>query len=126
MRFYGYPIRYFSRGKNSDLKFILSRMSVIPERLKLEVSDKYESFRPELGGENRKKANYWLHDEALKYKSNPQPSERQKVSEKIESRPPEKREIERKLKVDTSAPEKKKGFLDGLLDDVDAKCRRRS
>ncbi len=121
MKFHGYPGMYYSRAGASDLKFVTSRMKVIPDALKREVSDKYEAFWPVLGGKNRKEANFWLNDEALKYKhtSNMKDDARERVD--IECKAPKEAAKEFKAKVDTNAPVKKRSFLDSLLDDVDKK-----
>lgn len=121
MKFYGYPHMYYSRAGVCDLKFVLSRMNLIPEDLKLEVSKKYESFGPVHGGEKRKAANFWLNDEALKYKS--APIKRDEVLERvdIECKAPKEAVREFKDKIDTNTKVSKKSFLNSLLDDVDKK-----
>lgn len=123
--FHGYPNQYFQRGKESDLKFILQRMRVIPEHLKEEVSEKYMSFKSVDGGEARKIANTWLNEEALKYKNSS--SVKDDVIERVEmeSKRPKSSEVEFKSKIYTSTPVKGKSFLDGLLDDVDKNYRRK-
>lgn len=115
-----YPHRYFYRGYMSDKKFILSRMSVIPDELKHEVSLKYMGYRPWDGGEGRKLANTWLHEEALKYRNVPRES-----TLKVDAKAPESAQVASNQKVDAIVPEKRKGFLDSLLDDVDEKHRKR-
>lgn len=123
--FHGYPNQYFQRGKESDLKFILQRMRVIPEHLKEEVSEKYMSFKPVDGGESRKIANTWLNEEALKYKNASCVKDDVIERVEIESKRPKSSEVEFKSKIDTSTPVKGKSFLDGLLDDVDKNYRRK-
>ena len=122
--FHGYPHMYFYRNGESDLKLILQCMIVIPEHLKEEVSEKYMSFKPVNGGEARRLANTWLNEEALKYRNAPSVKDEVTKRVEIESKPPESRQVEFKKKINTSAPERKKSFLDGLLDDVDKKYRR--
>jgi hypothetical protein len=121
MKFHGYPSMYYSRHGISDLKFVTSRMKVIPEDLKIQISDQYEAFGPARGGEYRKSANIWLNSEALKYKyiSNKKDDSRERVD--IECNAPKEAAREFKAKVDANTPAKKKSFLDGLLDDVDEK-----
>jgi len=100
--FHGYPHMYFYRGKQSDLKFILQRMRIIPEHLKEEVSEKYMSFKPVDGGDARKIANTWLNTEALKYKN--ASCVKDDVIERVEmeSKRPKSNEVEFKSKIDTS------------------------
>ena len=65
--FYGYPKIWFYRSRNNNqTKFIMSRMAVIPENLKREVSDTYERIYK--GGAGMKQANEYLHAEAIKYR----------------------------------------------------------
>lgn len=64
--FYGYPKFWYERRGESDLKFILSRMHVIPEHLKMAVSDEYERLYAQ--GAGRKEANTYLHETAVKYR----------------------------------------------------------
>lgn len=118
--FHGYPHRYYARGKISDRKFVLSRMSVIPEDMKYAVSMRYMSFEPVKGGDNRRMANTWLHEDASKYRNTPRES-----TVKVEDKAPESTQAALKQKVDVIVPEKPKGFLDSLLDDVDEKHRKR-
>lgn len=63
-----YPLFYHQIGKDSDRDWILSRMAAIPEERKSEVAREYE--RLFLGGipGNRKEANTYLHNEAVKYR----------------------------------------------------------
>lgn len=65
--FYGYPRIWWYRSRsNQDTKFVMSRMAVIPESLKFEVSQQYERLYK--GGVGRGDANKFLNAEALKYK----------------------------------------------------------
>jgi len=117
-----YPIMYFYSGGESDKKFILQRMSVIPDELKHEVSEEYERIYGAGGHVNRKAANIWLNDEALKYKRC-ENDVRAKATELVEmevNAHKSKRE-EFNPKVDTIAPPKRKSFLSTLMDDVDKK-----
>ena len=125
MKFHGYPHRYYQRGKICDIKFILSRMAELPEELKLSVSKEYEKFKPWLGGENRKAANIWLNNQALQFRR--APSARDDIASRVDldCKPPESTAKEFKTNIDASAPVKAKGFLDGLLDDIDRKNRNR-
>ena len=123
MKHYGYPHMYYSRAEISDLKFVLSRMKLIPEELKLEFSEKYESFSPALGGDNRKQANLWLNGEALKYKRAPIKKAEVKERVDLEPKPLNKPVIEFKYKVDTNVPPRKASFLGSLLDEVDKNNR---
>ena len=123
MKFYGYPHMYYSRAGVCDLKFVLSRMNLIPENLKLEVSKKYESFGPVHGGEKRKAANIWLNGEALKYERAPTKKAEVKECVDLEPKPLNKPVFEFKSEVDTNAPPIKRSFLDSLLDDVDKNNR---
>lgn len=123
MKFHGYPSMYYSRAGASDLKFVTSRMKVIPDALKREVSDKYEAFWPVLGGKNRKEANIWLNGEALKYKRAPTKKVEVKECVDLEPKPLNKPVFEFKSKVGTNAPPTKRSFLDSLLDDVDKNNR---
>lgn len=124
IKFFGYPHRYYQIGKECDLKFVLSRMAVIPDGKKLEVSKKFESFRPWEGGECRKSANTWLHNEALKYKSAPNQKEDIRKRVDIECNASKEAVTEFKAKVDAIAPVKKESFLESLLDDVDKNHRK--
>ena len=124
MKFYGYPHRYYQRGKECDLKFVLSRMAVIPEGRKLEVSKKFESFRPWDGGEKRKAANIWLDTEARKYRN--ATSKKDDVLERVnaECNTPKSTAKEFKAKVDTITPPRKESYMDGLLNEVDKNHRK--
>lgn len=64
--FHGYPKFWYSRRGEDDVKFVMSRMRVIPEHLKIEVSDKYERLYAQ--GKGRKAANTYLHETAVKYR----------------------------------------------------------
>jgi len=64
-----YPIWFYGRTKgNSDLKFILSRLSVIPDKYKRRVCDKYEKIyqKKEIG--YRRNANTYLHKVAIRFR----------------------------------------------------------
>jgi hypothetical protein len=63
-----YPLWFHSRKGESDKKFILDRMFFIPEHLKHEVSDQYERLYQSQVDGFRKKANEYLHNEAIKHK----------------------------------------------------------
>ncbi|WP_351122620.1 hypothetical protein [Shewanella sp. T24-MNA-CIBAN-0130] len=65
-KFHGYPKFWYARRGESDVKFVMSRMRVIPENLKQEVSNEYE--RLFFQDDGRKKANTYLHNTAVKYK----------------------------------------------------------
>lgn len=121
--FHGYPHLYYQRGSTSDKKFVLSRMAVIPQDLKEQVSREYMAFQPVLGGEHRRKANEWLHELASKYRNTP--NVRQEVERKIEAMPPKSHQIEPKPKDDTNAPVKRESFLESLFDEVDRKHRNK-
>jgi hypothetical protein len=64
--FYGYPKFWYERRGESDVKFVMSRMNVIPEKLKQEVSNEYERLYAK--GNGRKLANTYLHETAVKYR----------------------------------------------------------
>lgn len=121
MKFHGYPSMYYSRSGASDRKFVMSRMKVIPEHLKMQVSEQYEAFGPVLGGESRKAANVWLNDEALKYKLTPNGKDDVRERVEIEYKASRKPVKEFKKPIDTNTRAVKKTFLNGLLDDVDKK-----
>ena len=117
-----YPRLYHQRGKDCDIKFILSRMAVIPENLKDSISREYEKIYTQGGNAARRSANEFLHNTAVKYKSQP------KVDVKVKSEPPKQATEPLKPKIDAMASVEeerpRKSFLDGLLDDVDKKYRR--
>lgn len=121
-----YPIMYYQRGKESDKKFILQRMSVIPDDLKHEVSEQYERVYGNGSHVNRKAANVWLNDEAMKYKRC-ENDVRAKATERVEMEVNESKLNPEALKpkVDAIAPPKRKSFLSGLMDDVDKKHSKR-
>ena len=120
-----YPINYFQRGKESDIKLILQRMAVIPDSKKAEIIDTYERFNSVEGGDARRLANTYLDTEARKYRNAPRKTLQPEVSAKMDSKPPESSEAAFKYKIDTSRPVKRESFLDSLLDDVDKNYRRK-
>lgn len=65
-----YPVFYFCRGGVSDIKWILKMLTFIPEDKKQPICNEYSRIflgDPE-SGEERKKANVYLHSQAKKYR----------------------------------------------------------
>ncbi len=63
-----YPRFYHSRGKDSDKKFVLGRMSAIPLERKAEVSARYELiYLDKENPDRRGHANTYLQGEMRKY-----------------------------------------------------------
>lgn len=62
-----YPIFYFQRGNDCDLKFILVRMRNIPPDKQREVAAEYERIF-QSGTEGRRLANTYLHKTASEYR----------------------------------------------------------
>ena len=59
-----YPLFYFQRGKQSDINWILEKMSHIPESKKQDVANEYEKIYFQQG---RKAANVYLHGVSKEY-----------------------------------------------------------
>ena len=60
-----YPLHWYARGGNSDKRFVMQRMSVIPASLKHQVSLEYEKL---IHSDSRKAANTYLNEIALMYR----------------------------------------------------------
>ncbi|MBM7070896.1 hypothetical protein JQC92_02420 [Shewanella sp. 202IG2-18] len=60
-----YPLHWYARGGNSDKRFVMQRMSVIPKELKHQVSIEYEKL---IHSKGRKAANFYLNDAATMYR----------------------------------------------------------
>jgi hypothetical protein len=116
-----YPRLWHQRGRECDIKFILSRMAVIPEHLKDSISHEYERIYTSSKTEARRKANEYLHGEAIKYKQKPKSDVRINAEPPKQAREPLNRKIDTKPTTEREKP--RKSFLDGLLDDVDSKYR---
>jgi hypothetical protein len=64
-----YPRFYYQRGQKSDRNWILHRMQAIPEKMRVEVAEKYEQIY--LGNnQGRKQANNYLNGLYLEIKNN--------------------------------------------------------
>jgi hypothetical protein len=116
-----YPRLWHQRGKECDIKFILSRMAVIPEHLKDSISHEYERIFTQGGHEARRAANEYLHGEAIKYKQKPKSDVRINTEPPKQACKPLNRQIDTKPTTEREKP--RKSFLDGLLDNVDSKYR---
>ena len=116
-----YPRLWHQRGKDCDIKKILARMAVIPEHLKDSISHEYERIYTSSKTEARRKANEYLHSEAIKYKQKPKSDVRINAEPPKQACEPLNRQIDTMAAVEKEKP--RKSFLDGLLDDVDSKYR---
>ncbi len=63
-----YPLFYYYKKGVSDRDWMLSRMSVIPNDRKKEVSNKYTKLFLSGKSSARKDANTYLHNEAVKFR----------------------------------------------------------
>jgi hypothetical protein len=73
------PLFYHWRGK-SDCGWVISRMKVIPESRRREVSDHYENlFLRNEGGTGRKDANEYLYGVASEYRAERKQESRAKL-----------------------------------------------
>lgn len=73
-----YPKFYYCRGKVSDLKWILTRMSCIPENKRAEVALEYQTIY--LSKKNgRKDANEYLNGLAKEYRDRANGKQQKKV-----------------------------------------------
>lgn len=129
-----YPLFYFSRGSDAknkercDLFFVLQRMEFIPGNLKNEVSNTYDNMMIESNGAAREQANKYLNEVALKYRrvnNDARASVTDRVGQAIKDKALKSKQEAPKLKTDTMTPPAakeplKRGFMDKLLDDVDA------
>jgi hypothetical protein len=63
-----FPLWYYGRPRKSDRKFIEDRLSVVPEKFKQRVCDKYDKLYRSLKTGNRKAANVYLHRVAVYFR----------------------------------------------------------
>lgn len=134
-----YPLFYYSRGSNAknkercDLQFVLQRMAFIPNNLKDEVSNQYDSMMLSSNGAAREQANKYLNEVALRYRrvdNDALASVTDRVEQIIKDKAHQSKKEAPKDKVDTMAPSAvkeplKRGFMDKLLDDVDASFKNK-
>ena len=66
-----YPLYYYHRRqiKESDKDFVLARMAAIPKEHKDKVSNRYERIFRDNKGNNRKRANTFLHKVAKSFRN---------------------------------------------------------
>lgn len=67
MRMYNYPLWYYNKKPNSDIAFIESRLSVIPEKFKGRVCTKYENIYRSDHEDRRKLANTYINKVAKRF-----------------------------------------------------------
>jgi len=65
-----YPLYYYTNYKHgTDKNFVLARMNVIPREHQQKIADRYERIFRDNKGNNRKRANTFLHKVAKYFRS---------------------------------------------------------
>ena len=95
------PALYYCKHGTNDAGWIIQRMKVIPEALRLEVTNEYERLvKPNNGCSGRRVANEYLESVAVKYRVN---------RDRKPAEPRAKLDLDRILRKKPSEPVKQPG-----------------